>query len=344
MQTLQVIKTIGWIVSVVDDDARDLLLEGEVFRSRQPDESDVRRRALRAAVNLARSSDAIKANARAVAVLEGFGLHRMIDREFLQDLAAMLAGVFEKGDSGRQLVYSALAEPWGVMVKSVRCWQVLTMPDVLVQPEKSEDVLTLRIGGKDLPELPVALLSEATAKIQTLYVAVAEAYGIKKAGELSLIKVESGSDIRVDCRGLGDVVRYLKEFFIEAWHKIRHKRSEEVIENNRAVLSTIGLIQHIQAAETKGSLDHEDATRLRLTILDATFRLFERGVLIDEIPQQETVNNQDLLVGGFAQKLLPAPKKKREAKPRAKSKRKKKPKGKDEQPEETEGALEEPPQ
>ena len=164
------------------------------------------------------------------------------------------------------------------------------------------DVLTLNIAPQS-ERAAVSVLSRSTELLNDLYEATALAYH-KKAEGLLIVKVESGSSIRLDCKGLGDVVKHLKDFILEAWHKVRHKRPEEVIENNKALLSSLAIIDHINSCVSHHGLSPEEGEALRRRVVKDALGLFECGALIAEIPAAENVNNTRLL-GGFSPKLLP---------------------------------------
>jgi len=126
---------------------------------------------------------------------------------------------------------------------------------------------------------------------------------IDKAGKLTLVKIESGSEIRIDLRGMENAIKHLKDFILEVWHKLRHKRVEEVIENNKAILTSIKTIQYIDDSKKNDSLTHEEAETFKHNIIKSTLGLFEHGAVIAEIPDKEVVDNTKLLES-FSPKLL----------------------------------------
>jgi hypothetical protein len=165
--------------------------------------------------------------------------------------------------------------------------------------------------------------------IERAYSAIAEAYELGTTSTLlKIVKVESGSSIRFDCRGLGEPVKHFKDFLLEAWHKLRHQKAEEVTVANEAVLSSLSVLRELKKREQSGDLPPEKAELLRRTVVESTLGLFHRGVLPTEVADVEIVNNVALL-GRFNPKLLtdggvgapsggepgaPAPKKKRKRK------------------------------
>jgi hypothetical protein len=135
---------------------------------------------------------------------------------------------------------------------------------------------------------------------------IAHIHNTKIDESLSIIKIESGLGIRIDCKGSENVILHLKEFILESWHKIRHKRSEEVIENNKALLSSLAVIDKINQREIEKSLSPEESEQLRRKVIKNVLGLFQYGALISEIPQEEKVDNTKLL-SAFSSKLLEAP-------------------------------------
>ena len=109
---------------------------------------------------------------------------------------------------------------------------------------------------------------------------MSRAYQIKDSSTLTIVKVDSGSSIRIDCKGLGEPIKHLKDLILEAWHKLRHKRAEEVSENSKAVLGSLAVIEKINARERDNSLSKEEAEQLRRTVITSVCGLFACGAAI----------------------------------------------------------------
>jgi hypothetical protein len=124
--------------------------------------------------------------------------------------------------------------------------------------------------------------------------------------KLALIEVQSGSPtIRIDCKGLAEIVKELTAFIMEAWHKVRHKRAEELLEKNSALLSTLGVVEVIERRRSAGELGAEEAESLKRTLVESTLGMFGCNALPTEIHRREFVNN-DKLLAQFSPKLLTA--------------------------------------
>lgn len=260
-------------------------------------------RLLRAFTEMAKVSTAIEQNRDAVEVLSAFGLSKILDIEFLTGLSLASMG-FRSESSTEPKMFPV--DSWRIMISCVEPLEALTIPKELKGEKVPEDILSFEIRYVENHKPTIADLSKATELLQQLYTAVARIYGKPTEERLAIVKVESGSSIRIDCKGVAELVKHLKDFFIEAWNKLRYKRAEEVAINNKAVLSTLAVMDEIDAREKKGSLAPEEAERIRKDMLHATFGLFERCALLSDIPERETVDNTRLL-SSFNPKLLPAP-------------------------------------
>jgi hypothetical protein len=191
------------------------------------------------------------------------------------------------------------------MIGSVDPIETLTTPEEMRTLELPETFISFEIAGIGPMNTPLLRLAKATAFAEEAYEAVCRAYGTKDGQALALVKIESGSDIRIDCKGLGEPIKHLKELILEMWHKMRHKRAEEVVENNKAVLDSLAVFEQIKKRQQEGSLSAEEAEILRRSVVSSVCGLFECGALITEIPAQETVENTKLLEGFAPKRLMP---------------------------------------
>lgn len=307
MQTLQMIQTIEWIVSLFDLDIQRILFSYDLIRepSVRDKEPSLINTYLKATHELARVTETLRQNQYAVEVLQAFGLDGLIQRDFSTNLA--ISATTEGGRAIHELVVQ-LVGPWRLMTSCVTPIKALTLPEELKSEELSEEIITLNIQYREAETPSLEKIATALESLESAYSSIAKIYGMEEqAGHLQVIKIESGSAVRVDCKGLGLVVKHLKEFFIEAWHKFRHKRSEEVIENNRAVLSTVAAVQQIESSVKNRTMSREQGEILKRRMIEETLGLFGSGALIIEIPQHELLDNNKLL-REFGTKLLMAPK------------------------------------
>ena len=301
MQTAEVTRTVRWIKSLFAGELA-AIVSGDALHRDIPAEV-----ALALGYSLGEISAAISRNERAIEILKAFGLECLLPGKMPSELIDALVGK-DRGEPGkRPEIYEKLVSPWFVMTHCVGPIETLTMPEELRSEESPDGLLSVEIRREGEDPVPMSCLAMTSTLLEDAYRAVARAYGTDDAGVLTIIKVESGSGIRIDCKGLGEPVKHVKDLIIEAWNKLRHKRAEALVENNRAVLSSLMVIEHISQRQKDGDLSPEEAEKLKRRVTQAACGLFECGALIAEIPEEETVHNTKLLAASFLPKQLPAP-------------------------------------
>ncbi|MCH8098115.1 MAG: hypothetical protein IID53_13675 [Proteobacteria bacterium] len=262
-----------------------------------------------------RFAEKLSRDTAGIQILRAFGLDALTDPEKfvrwlrLSPLRERSGRAQEEQEEDRQKSQpnDLVDHAWWVMIGSADPIEKLTTPEEMLTPELPETFISFELVSIDQENTPLPRLAKATAFAEEAYETVCRAYKIEGSGTLAVVKVESGSSIRIDCKGLGEPIKHLKDLILEAWHKLRHKRAEEVLVNNEAVLGSLAAIEQINLRVADGSLSPEEAEKLRRTIIASVCGLFECGALIAEIPSQETVENTKLL-DGFVPKLLPPPK------------------------------------
>lgn len=192
------------------------------------------------------------------------------------------------------------------MTKSRESWEALTVPEELRETGPHNDIITIEIRVSGERTTPLPHLVKVGEYLESLYLTIARSYGIEHEGQLEILKVESGSQIRLDCKGVADVIAHLKESLIEIWNKFRHKRTDELLENNRALLASLAVVDAISTRERDQVIAREEAEQLRRAVVKASLGLLECGALISEIPDEEVVSNKNLLTA-FSPKRLSAP-------------------------------------
>ncbi len=252
-------------------------------------------------------------DATAVQILRAFHLSALLDRKEFFGWVDRLFSVEtahkmrDDSDKKEMVPEDSVAIAWRTMIGSVDPIENLTTPEEMRTPELPETFISFELSSIAAENTPLPRLAKATAFAEEAYETVWRAYQIKGSGTLAVVKVESGSSIRIDCKGLGEPIKHLKDLILEAWHKLRHKRAEEVSENSKAALESLAVIKQIKARVADESLSPEEGEQLIRKIITSVCGLFECGALIAEIPSQETVENTKLL-GGFVPKLLAPPK------------------------------------
>ncbi len=316
MQTLQVIRTIRWIQALYSEETQQFFGAVRGMMS-EPENTKFTGQIISVFLEMTRNNVRINNNPQALEVLEVFSLIGLANDDFINSMFESLVHK-DGGHDMFRIFYSTISRPWYRMVSCVEPFETLTTPDELKGGKLPDDIISLEIRRSSQKPHRLADLSEAAKLLEAAYTTTARAYGKNGEMQLVVVKVDSGSSIRIDCRGADAVVKHLKEFIIEAWSKFRHKRPEEVMENNKAILSSLAVFQRIAVREKDKSLSREEAEQLRRKVLSSTLGLFERGALIIDIPDEEVVNNTELLQG-FRPKLLEAPKEKPAMRTRKKS-------------------------
>ena len=257
MQTREVIKEIRWIRSLVSTE-----LENWMFHKGMKEEPDV----IRCIVDASQFADRLSRNAAAVQIMQAFGLDQLADREtfyaWVQGNTGSAARHRETSDADKhtkEMAGHSLTIAWRTMMSFVDPFEKLTTPEEMRTPELPKTFISFEIAGIDAENTPLPILSKATGFAEEAYEAVCRVYQTKDGDHLALVKIESGSIIRIDCKGLGEPIKHLKNLILEAWHKLRHKRAEEVLENSKAVLGSLAVIEHIAKRERDGSLSSEEA-------------------------------------------------------------------------------------
>ena len=313
MQTRTVINKIRWIRAQLSDE-----LEQWLFLSTESEEGgSLPISTLFAMVHdSSRFAEVVSRDAASLQILRAFGLGLLADRE---ELLVWLQGRFagsqrhgprddietERPHEG--LPRTGIIAAWETMISSVDAIEKLTTPEEMQTTELPETFISFELVSSATENTPLSRLAKATVFAEEAYETVCRAYQTNGARTLAVVKIDSGSNIRIDCKGLGEPVKHLKDLILEAWHKVRHKRAEEVLENNKAIFDSLAVIERINAGERDGALSGVEAEQLRRKIFTSVGGLFECGALIAEIPSQETVENTKLL-GDFSPKLLPPPK------------------------------------
>lgn len=318
MQTLTIIKTIRWIDSLIDTETKDIFMGLDPIRTDQKTDVPLIAILTKALHQIASAAAEIRKNPDAVEILKAFSLDIILDGDVMADLTSKVV-MGDPNDRGGNEYLKIIVPNWKNMIACVDPIDLLNTPDELKRDEKRDDIISLEIRYREDRRVDLSDLSKVAGLLQKAYETVADIYGKSTKSRLSIIKMDSGSAIRIDCKGIGEVVKHLKDFYIEAWNKLRHKRAEEIIANNKAMLSSLAVMDRIATLEKDKSIGPEKAELLRRGVLDSTLGLFECGALLTEIPSQETVDNS-LLLETFSPRLLEAPKEKSTLKPSRKRK------------------------
>jgi hypothetical protein len=314
MQTLKVIQTIRWIDAIIPAEAKAILFRQPDLEESDADKENSIHQHIVAIQSLGNAFGQISRNSEAVEVLKAFNLGSLMDQSFISD---MLSKLFSNPDESNDIPgeFKEITSFYNLMTDTASSWESLTIPEDLRNVEFPEDIITLIICSSK--PAPVAVLSKAAGLLADIYEAIAVAYCKKIKAPLKILKLEGCTNLRVDCQGVEEIIKLMKAFIQEAWCKVRHKRAEEVIENNKAVISSLAVISYINTRESLRELSREEAETLRRRIINDALGLFQCGGLIGEISIKENIDNA-LLLSGFSPKLLPLPEKSSKSKPTSK--------------------------
>ncbi len=302
MQIIEVLQTIDWLKGVGRRFIESLneALNGKTFAGGPM---------LAALYEHARMSATLKENPAAVEVLDAFGLSEAFLHEALI-LKTLGNYKSERPDEDRpphniMMVADRFINPWRGMILAVEPFRKLTIPAALAERATREEILTVNIAERE--HLDLKTLIKTLSQIEALYDTVERVHGAdSQYPPLELVKIESGTDVRIDVKGLGKPIKEIKNLILETWTKHRHKRVDEIVDHNRAVASSSQLLEEIDQKVKKGSLSNEDGNRFKRAVVSNTLGLFKNGALIEEIPKVEVVDNRKLL-DSFGPKLLEAP-------------------------------------
>lgn len=306
MRALEVLQTTDWISSITEEfraKLRELTVTGM--------NTDLKRIDLvgRSMVLIhahGRVVDTLKGNPSAVAVLTAWGLEAI-----LLETSPLLSSVTQLLSVDKTERYGEGFEDFARMHHVINRfladavpWRRLIVPADLAGKEPLGDAfLTINLE-RDVLELGV--VRKVLADLESLYQAVNQISGKPERSSLQIVKIESGSSLSINLKGIGEPIKQLKQFVLEVWTKHRHKRADEILDRHRVMASGIHLIDQIDKRVQKDVLSTEDGNRLKRVVLKDTLSLFSSGALIEEIPVIEKVNNLALL-SSFGPKLLSAP-------------------------------------
>jgi hypothetical protein len=296
---MQVLATIEWLAKEFEP-VLNLILP--VVRNHDSEDMNARLQSISGIlfVQFGRCSERIGRNPDAFKVLEAFGLDYILDPQELTSRLYM-QGKDNRGGSFSNLW--KLYTDWREMVATVAPFRALTSPHTEIKQNEG----TLDINVADRETLTLKSVIEILSDIQSLYETTARLSGDTEYEPLEVIKIETGTSLSLNVKGLGEPIKEIKKFVLEMWTKHRHKRADEIVDHNRAVASSLQLIVDIEKKVKRGELTNEDGNRLTRAVVQKTLSLFKNSALISEIPSIETVDNNKLLVEGFGTKLLPAP-------------------------------------
>lgn len=306
MQTIELIETVKWLDGTIPVSMKKLILEQSGWRnSIRGDKSDDPSEALKATHDLAAVIFKVAAHPFAPKVLQEFELSDLLSDE----LPIQIARTFATGrvpemmtpDTEQKLYH--LGRQWRLMTGMIGPVEKLTIPSAVSKEQDFDDILTLEIRTESDKKPPLSRIEDLLSAATKLYVAIAAATTKGDVSPLQVVYLTSGSGFRFDLKGLGEPMKRLKELLVEAWEKIRHRKSDDFHHNVKAVVKGLDVLAKVGAHK---HLEPETRARLTHDITESMFELFEAGALPREIKTVEVVSNA-VLIDDFQKRLLPAP-------------------------------------
>ena len=287
MRTLQVIKAIRAIESVYDNETKDSIFSGGLITAAKEGGGDFLQRFITATHELARASAVLQQNNDIINVLKAFDLAPLIDRDFITNLALSAS----QGTGSEKLIslLEMVVDPWRAMTGCVSALELLTIPDDLKRSSVEQNVISIELHYKENHYPTLTETGKIIDLLNQLYQTVATIYGKTNQADLTMIKIDSGSSIRFDCKGIKELVAPIRAFMIEAWNELRHKGIDKLLGDNKSMLSSLPVMDQIAKREQDKSLDIEKAEQFRRKVLGTTLGLFAQGARMSYIPQGKGV-------------------------------------------------------
>lgn len=307
MQTIEFLQTARWILSQYTDEAKDFFGRGVQAIAGSEKKTDAVESLLLITHELARVRPILSAHPHAPQILKAFHLNMLLEETWPIQLSASVLRRDADGPPRHQLdlVTQGLVSAWTVFAGCIDPVEHLIAPQEVLSEHAFDEVLTIELRHEGEKPIALATLAEAINHLTQLYSSITRALA-EPDTPLTLLYADSGSSVRVDLRGNGKAINGLKELLIEAWNRIRHRRADDLATNNKAVLSSLSVLDEINTRREKGTIEPEDAANLTNKIIQSTIGLFETGALPREIPSIENVPNLKL-IEALQPKLLTGP-------------------------------------
>ncbi|MBI5868094.1 MAG: hypothetical protein HZB43_07400 [candidate division Zixibacteria bacterium] len=190
-----------------------------------------------------------------------------------------------------------------VFVKLLDPLASLTAPPEITALKVPPEVVTIEIEHQAGRSLPAELATSAISDFIAMYDALVQIRKSESFPKLSLINLDGGSLFRFDLKGGAEIIREVKVLLIDVWHAIRNAQPDAVVVGNKIAVDTLKTISTIRQMKNLSAEETEGVCRL---LHDRAIGFLTKGARIAEIVDVETINNQQLLTG-FQQRLLPAP-------------------------------------
>lgn len=233
-----------------------------------------------------------------------------------------------------KLIGQAVADPewklpeeslirFGSIANTLNGWDTLVHSEEVKEAESSHALLSLELRSEEHANL--STVSKAITNIEELYESIAKLHGVKDPAPLEVLRVESGSNIRIELKGLPKVVGPVLKFLTETWHDLRFGKQ-------RTAMATAEAMTVINRKIKNGDLSEEEGGILKQKMIGNASDLITDGVLPADIPATELIDNVKLLTDQMPKRITgpeptgeKQPKTKKKAAPKKKAASKKKP-------------------
>ena len=290
MQTAQVIRTIRWIESLFSDETKSAVFSENSLKHGKEDDREFLARFIKATQDLAVASATMSQNPDAVPVLKAFELDALIDRDFITNLALAAS----KGRSANETsgMLQKLISPWQAMTGFVGALETLILPEELKgKPQRTTFSVEVRYRESNYPTLTD--LAKVSALLQQAYIATALVVAKPAERHMTVLKIESGPSIRIDCQGHPEIVKPLRAFCTEAWYKLRTKSLDEIGDHNSPLLNSMPIMERLARRQKENSIRIEEADSLRKKILGSVLGLFACGTVLIDMPSEDELDRQN---------------------------------------------------
>lgn len=341
MQITEFLRTTKWLNSLYSESTKSLMFSHDLSRflinlrhgipkDSLGDVGGVIGAVLKATNEMAVVRISLVSDPFAAEVLKAFHLEDLLSDSFPTQIAEKSITTLTKvkeSDITEEVIESlgTLGRNWNLLQSTVTPLQKLLVPNEIAGEKDFDDILTIELRYEHEHSPQAETISEILTNIEQLYAAVAISLGERNYRPLAVLYVASGTSFRFDFTGLGEPIREIKELLVEAWTRLRHRKADDLHQNNKVLLGSLEVLRHIEADAKQNVLDPEEALRLREQVIKNTIALFEAGALPREIPNEEIVSNRKLLQGIQVKLLPPQPSEKGEnadlSKPTKKRKR-----------------------
>ncbi|MGB8353196.1 MAG: hypothetical protein WCD79_04860 [Chthoniobacteraceae bacterium] len=319
MNTTQYFENANWLISEIGSEIPQALFTTSVVHqllqtqnSAAPqNRTEFLQKTLKATHEFASIQQSILKNDNAKKILIAFNLSSLLDENFSLNFASNVVTLSGGGEKAAQEQFqnfhvsvSTIATNWQTLSNSLGPLQAAILPANVLNDRTNDTVLILEIRQEGTAMPNAASLATIFESINTLYQSVMRAIQAESAPGLEIVYITSGSTVRIDLKGIGDAVKYVKELFIEGWEKIRHRKADDFHHNAKATLDGLHTLKVLQEHR---SLNPEEKERIKHHVLESMIDLYKEGALPQEIQPVELISNDKLITSVKQRLLLPIP-------------------------------------